>query len=161
MAKQKIAPCLWFNGQAEEAATFYVSIFKNSKIGRILRCGEAGPWPKGSVLMVEFQIEGQDFQALNGGPQHSFTPAISLSVACATQAEVDELWDKLSAGGSTVACSWLTDKYGVSWQIVPTVLIDLLNDPDPDRAARAMDAMRTMVKIDIARLKVAVDSPLF
>jgi predicted 3-demethylubiquinone-9 3-methyltransferase (glyoxalase superfamily) len=110
MAQQKITTCLAFNGQAEEAANFYVSIFRNSKIKRILRYGDAGPGPKGAVLMVEFQLEGQDFQALNVGPQFTLTPAISLSVGCATQAEVDDLWDKLSAGGTTMACSWLTDK---------------------------------------------------
>jgi predicted 3-demethylubiquinone-9 3-methyltransferase (glyoxalase superfamily) len=138
---QKITPFLWFDTQAEEAANFYVSIFKNSKMGKISRYGDAGPGPKGSVMSVTFQIEGQEFFALNGGPQFKFTPAISFFVNCETQKEVDELWEKLSAGGRTDRCGWLQDKFGVSWQIIPTVLGRLLGDKDPHRAKRAMEAM--------------------
>ena len=156
---QKIAPCLWFDGNAEEAAKFYCSIFKNSRITKILRTGEAGPGPIGSVLLVSFQLEGQDFQALNGGPMFKFSEAISLSVDCKDQAEVDELWAKLTAdGGQESQCSWLKDKFGVSWQIVPSVLPQLLNDADPQRAKRAMQAMMQMRKIDVAKLKQAVDN---
>jgi predicted 3-demethylubiquinone-9 3-methyltransferase (glyoxalase superfamily) len=155
---QKITPFLWYDGKAEEAANFYVSIFKNSKITGILRNGDTGPGPKGSPLVVTFQLEGQEFRALNGGPQYKFNPAISLFVDCASQEEVDELWQKLTAdGGSEVECGWLQDKYGVSWQIVPTVLMKLMNDPDPERAKRAMQAMLQMKKIDIARLQQAVE----
>ena len=139
---QKITPFLWFDGKAEEAVKFYASIFKNSKIGRISRYGDEGPGPKGTVMVVTFQLEGQDFMALNGGPQFRFTPAISFLVNCETQKEVDELWEKLSAdGGETNRCGWLQDKYGVSWQIVPTVLGELMSDPDPARAQRVMKAM--------------------
>jgi predicted 3-demethylubiquinone-9 3-methyltransferase (glyoxalase superfamily) len=152
---QKITPFLWFDGNAEEAANFYMSIFKNSKMGRISRYGDAGPGPKGSVMSVTFQIEGQEFFALNGGPQFKFTPAISFFVNCETQKEVDELWDKLSAGGRTDCCGWLQDKFGVSWQIIPTVLGQLLGDKDPQRAKRAMQAMLQMTKIDIERLQQA------
>ncbi|MGH9827135.1 MAG: VOC family protein, partial [Blastocatellia bacterium] len=119
---QKIVPFLWFDGKAEEAAKFYVSIFKNSKMGKVRRYGEAGPGPKGSAMSAEFQLEGQDFYALNGGPQFTFTPAISLFVNCETQEEVDELWEKLSAGGKPNRCGWLQDKFGLSWQIIPTAL---------------------------------------
>jgi predicted 3-demethylubiquinone-9 3-methyltransferase (glyoxalase superfamily) len=152
---QKITPFLWFDGNAEEAANFYVSIFKNSKIGKISRYGDAGPGPKGSVMSVTFQLEGQEFFALNGGPQFKFTPAISLFVNCETQQEVDELWDKLSAGGRTDRCGWLQDKFGLSWQIIPTVLGQLLGDKDPQRAKRAMQAMLQMTKIDIKKLQQA------
>jgi predicted 3-demethylubiquinone-9 3-methyltransferase (glyoxalase superfamily) len=155
---QKITPCLWFDGNAEEAAKFYTSIFKNSKIVNILRCGEAGPWPKGTALLVHFQLEGQDFQALNGGPEFKFNEAISLSVDCESQAEVDDLWDKLLAdGGQPSQCSWLKDKFGVSWQIVPRILPQLLNDPNPEKARRAMQAMMQMSKIDVAKLKQAAE----
>lgn len=155
---QKITPCLWFDRNAEEAAKFYTSIFKNSKIVNILRCGEAGPYPKGTVLLVQFQLEGQDFQALNGGPEFKFNEAISLSVDCESQAEVDDLWAKLTAdGGQPSQCSWLKDKYGVSWQIVPRILPQLLNDPNPEKARRAMLAMMQMSKIDVAKLKQAVE----
>jgi predicted 3-demethylubiquinone-9 3-methyltransferase (glyoxalase superfamily) len=152
---QKITPFLWFDTQAEEAANFYVSIFKNSKMGKISRYGDAGPGPKGSVMSVTFQIEGQEFFALNGGPQFKFTPAISFFVNCETQKEVDELWEKLSAGGRTDRCGWLQDKFGVSWQIIPTVLGRLLGDKDPHRAKRAMEAMLKMAKIDIEKLQQA------
>jgi len=152
---QKITPFLWFDGNAEEAANFYISIFKNSKMGKISRYGDAGPGPKGSAMSVTFQLEGQEFFALNGGPQFKFTPAISFFVNCETQQEVDELWDKLSAGGRTDRCGWLQDKFGLSWQIIPTVLGQLLGDKDPQRAKRAMQAMLQMTKIDIKKLQQA------
>ena len=152
---QKIMPCLWFDSQAEEAAKFYVSIFKNSKIGRISRYGEAGPGPKGSVMTVEFQLEGQDFIGLNGGPHFKFTEAISLSVDCKTQEEVDQLWEKLSEGGEKVQCGWLKDKYGLSWQIVPGVLSEMLADPDPAKSRRVMESMLKMKKLDIKALERA------
>ena len=154
---QKITPFLWFDGNAEEAANFYISIFKNSKMGKISRYGDAGPGPKGSVMSVTFQIEGQEFFALNGGPHFKFTPAISFFVDCKTQEEVDELWDKLSAGGRTDRCGWLQDKFGLSWQIIPTVLGQLLGDKDPQRAKRAMQAMLKMTKIDGKALQQAAD----
>ena len=152
---QKITPFLWFDGNAEEAANHYISIFKNSKMGKISRYGDAGPGPKGSAMSVTFQIEGQEFFALNGGPQFKFTPAISFFVNCETQKEVDELWEKLSAGGRTDRCGWLQDKFGLSWQIIPTVLGQLLGDKDPQRAKRAMQAMLQMTKIDIKKLQQA------
>jgi predicted 3-demethylubiquinone-9 3-methyltransferase (glyoxalase superfamily) len=152
---QKITPFLWFDGNAEEAANFYISIFKNSKMGKISRYGDAGPGPKGSAMSVAFQIEGQEFFALNGGPQFKFTPAISFFVNCETQQEVDDLWEKLSAGGRTDRCGWLQDKFGLSWQIIPTVLGQLLGDKDPQRAKRAMQAMLQMTKIDIEKLQQA------
>ncbi len=154
---QKIVPFLWFDGKAEEAMNFYVSIFKNSKVVRVTRYGEAGPGPKGTVMSATFQLEGQDFYALNGGPQFKFTPAISLFVNCDTQKEVDELWDKLSAGGRKDQCGWLQDKYGLSWQIVPTILGKLLGDKDPAKANRVMQAMLKMTKIDIKGLQQAYD----
>src|ERR1700720_813155 len=146
---QKITPFLWYDGNAEEAANFYISIFKNSKMGRISRYGDAGPGPKGSVMSVTFQIEGQEFFALNGGPQFKFTPAISFFVNCETQQEVDELWEKLSAGGRTDRCGWLQDKFGVSWQIVPSALGEMLGDQDRARAKRVVEAMLGMEKLDI------------
>jgi predicted 3-demethylubiquinone-9 3-methyltransferase (glyoxalase superfamily) len=151
----KITPFLWFDGKAEEAMNYYLSIFKNSKAVRVTRCGEAGPGPKGSVMSAHFQLEGQDFFALNGGPHFSFTPAISLFVDCQTQTEVDDLWEKLSAGGSKERCGWLKDKYGLSWQIIPTALGKLLGDPDPEKSKRVMMAMLKMSKIDIAALQKA------
>lgn len=154
--KQKITTFLWFNNNAEEAARFYVSLFKNSRIVSFLRCGDAGPGPKGSVLTCTFELEGQEFMAMNGGPQVQFNQAISLMVNCDTQAEVDELWNKLTDGGSPSACGWLTDRFGLSWQITPTILLESIGDPDPARAKRAMEAMMTMSKIDIAQLKKAV-----
>jgi predicted 3-demethylubiquinone-9 3-methyltransferase (glyoxalase superfamily) len=154
---QKITPFLWFDGNAEEAVNFYISIFKNSKLGKISRYGDAGPGPKGSVMSVTFQIEGQEFFALNGGPQFKFTPAISFFVNCETQKEVDDLWEKLSAGGRTDRCGWLQDKFGLSWQIIPTVLGQLLGDKDPQRAKRAMQAMLQMTKIDGDALLRAAD----
>ena len=154
---QKITPFLWFDSNAEEAMNFYTSIFKNSKIGQVRRYGESGPGPKGSVMTATFQIEGQEFMALNGGPTFKFTPAISFFVNCETQQEVDELWEKLSAGGETMQCGWLTDKFGVSWQIIPKALGELMGDKDPQKAQRVMQAMMKMVKIDVAGLKTAYE----
>jgi predicted 3-demethylubiquinone-9 3-methyltransferase (glyoxalase superfamily) len=154
---QKITPFLWFDSKAEEAAKFYTSIFKNSKLGQIRRYGEAGPGPKGSVLTVSFEIEGQEFVALNGGPQFTFTPAISFFVNCQTQEEVDGFWEKLSAGGRTNRCGWLQDKFGISWQIVPAVLGRLLSDSDPAKANRVMKAMLQMEKLDIRGLQEAYE----
>jgi predicted 3-demethylubiquinone-9 3-methyltransferase (glyoxalase superfamily) len=152
---QKITTFLWFNDNAEEAANFYCGIFKNSKILSMARFGEAGPGPKGSVMAVTFQLEGQQFMALNGGPLFSFTPAISFFVNCQDQAEVDELWEKLSAGGEESRCGWLKDKFGLSWQIIPTALSELLGHKDPEKAKRAMQVMLQMGKIDIAKLQRA------
>lgn len=152
---QKITPNLWFDTEAEEAANFYISIFKDSQITRILRYGEAGPRPAGMVLTVTFLLEGQEFTALNGGPDFKFNEAISLLVNCETQEEVDELWDKLSAGGEKGPCGWLKDKFGVSWQIIPTVLDEMLQDEDVDKANRVMKAMLQMSKIDIGALEKA------
>lgn len=157
---QKIVPFLWFDRQAEEAANFYVSIFKGSKLGRVRRYGEGGPAPKGSVMSAEFQLDGQDFIALNGGPQFKFSPAISFFVNCETQTEVDELWEKLSAGGKKDRCGWLTDKFGVSWQIIPTALGKLMGDPDPEKSSRVMKAMLRMDKIDINTLRQAYDNKI-
>jgi predicted 3-demethylubiquinone-9 3-methyltransferase (glyoxalase superfamily) len=152
---QKITPFLWFTNNAEDAMNFYTSIFKNSKIIKVHRCGDAGPGPKGSVLTGTFQLEGQEFMALNGGPHYQFTPAISLFVNCETQEEVDDLWERLAAGGEKVQCGWLKDKFGVSWQIIPTALGRLLWDKDPKKSARVMQAMLQMKKIDIEGLKRA------
>jgi predicted 3-demethylubiquinone-9 3-methyltransferase (glyoxalase superfamily) len=152
---QKITPFLWFDGKAEEAMNFYVSVFKNSKVVRVSRYGEAGPGPKGTVMSATFQLDGQDFFALNGGPQFAFTPAISFFVNCETQQEVDEMWERLSEGGKKERCGWLKDRYGLSWQIIPSVLGKMLQDPDAERAKRVMQAMLQMDKIDIERLKQA------
>ncbi|MBU6298180.1 MAG: VOC family protein [Alphaproteobacteria bacterium] len=156
---QKITPFLWFDSQAEEAARFYVSTFDNSKIVNVSRYpAEGAPRPAGSVMTVEFQLDGRDFITLNGGPNHPFTEAISLFVSCETQEEVDGLWEKLTAdGGGEVACGWLTDKYGLSWQIIPTALLKLMTDKDRAKAARVMQAMMKMKKIDIAKLQEAYD----
>lgn len=154
---QTITPFLWFDGNAEEATNFYVSIFKNSKVKSIRRYGEAGPGPKGSVMTTSFELEGQEFVALNGGPQFHFTEAISFLVSCKTQEEVDVLWTKLSAGGHESQCGWLKDKYGLSWQIVPAALSEMLGDKDPVKSARVMKAMLQMKKIDIGRLKEAYE----
>lgn len=155
---QKITPYLWFDGQAEEAANFYTTIFDNSRIVDIQRYGEAGPGPAGSVMTVTFEVEGQQFVGLNGGPEFRFTEAISFQVSCRTQAEVDGLWEKLSAdGGQPGPCGWLKDKFGLSWQIVPTALPELLSDPDPERAGRVMKAMLSMSKIEIQGLRDAYD----
>ena len=154
---QKITPFLWFNDNAEEAMNFYVSIFKNSKIGRVTRYGDAGPGPKGTVMSATFQLDGQEFFALNGGPQFKFTEAISFFVNCETQEEVDELWEKLSEGGRKNSCGWLKDKFGLSWQIIPTVLGQMLGDKDPEKSKRVMQAMLQMNKIDIRVLKQAYE----
>lgn len=154
---QKITPFLWFNGKAEEAMNFYVSIFKNSKIDSVTRYEEAGPGPEGTVMSAIFQLEGQEFMALNGGPEFTFSPAISFFVNCKTQEEVDDLWEKLSDGGEKQRCGWLRDKYGVSWQIVPTVLGEMLQDKDADKSKRVMEAMLQMGKIDIKGLKQAYE----
>ena len=154
---QKITPFLWFDDKAEEAMNFYISIFRNSKIGSVTRYGEAGPGPKGTVMTATFQLDGQEFIALNGGPHFKFTEAISFSVNCETQEEVDELWEKLSEGGEKGRCGWLKDKYGLSWQVNPTVLGEMLQDRDPEKSKRVMEAMLQMDKIDIKSLKQAYD----
>ena len=155
--KQKITTCLWFDGRAEEAATFYVSVFRSGRILETVHWGKTGPGKEGAVLTVRFEIEGQEFLALNGGPQYHFTPAISLSVGCKTQQEVDAYWEKLTDGGKPVQCGWLTDKFGVSWQIVPDILPKALVDKDRARADRVLKAMMGMVKLDIAKLQEAYD----
>jgi|SRR5579871_2179849 predicted 3-demethylubiquinone-9 3-methyltransferase (glyoxalase superfamily) len=152
---QKIDTFLWFNDNAEEAAKFYVSIFKNSKITHIERYGDAGPGPKGSVMIVNFKLEGQNFIALNGGPQYSFTPAISFLVNCDDQKEIDRLWKKLTTGGKEIQCGWLQDKYGVSWQIVPKIFFKMIKGKDRKKSQRVFAAMMQMVKFDIAALKRA------
>jgi predicted 3-demethylubiquinone-9 3-methyltransferase (glyoxalase superfamily) len=154
---QKISPFLWFNDQAEAAANFYISLFKNSKILNVARYGEAGPGPKGTAMSVTFELAGQKFMALNGGPHFKFSEAISLFINCENQQEVDELWEKLSAGGEKSRCGWLKDKYGLSWQVIPTALGEMLQDKDPKKSQRVMQAMLQMDKIDIARLKQAYD----
>jgi predicted 3-demethylubiquinone-9 3-methyltransferase (glyoxalase superfamily) len=157
MPMQKITPFLWFDQQAEEAAKFYVSIFPNSKVVKVIRYGAAGPGPAGSAMTVEFQLEGQSFVALNGGPHFKFTEALSFVVNCQTQDEVDSYWEKLSAGGAPVECGWLKDKFGLSWQIVPTALFELLSSTDPEKSQRVMKAMLTMKKLDIRALKQAYE----
>jgi predicted 3-demethylubiquinone-9 3-methyltransferase (glyoxalase superfamily) len=152
---QKITPFLWFDGKAEAAMNFYTSIFKNSKVGNVTRYGEAGPGPAGSVLTASFEINGMEFTALNGGPQFKFTEAISFQVPCESQEEVDYYWDRLSEGGQEQQCAWLKDKFGLSWQVVPTILPKLLGDPDRAKANRVMQAMLKMQKIDIAKLQQA------
>ena len=154
---QKIVPFLWFDGNAEEAMNFYVSVFKNSRVVSVTRYGDAGPGPKGTVMSCTFQLEGQDFYALNGGPQFKFTQAISLFVNCETQQEIDALWKTLSAGGREDQCGWLQDKYGLSWQIIPTVLGKMLGDKDAKKATAAMKAMLQMKKLDIKGLQQAHD----
>jgi len=152
---QKITPFLWFDGRAEEAAKFYTSIFNDSKITKVTRYGAAGPGAAGSVMSVVFELEGQEFYALNGGPQFTFSPAISLFVRCETQAEIDALWEKLSAGGTKLHCGWLTDKFGVTWQVVPQALGRMLQDEDPAKSQAVMRAMMKMDKFDIAALEDA------
>jgi predicted 3-demethylubiquinone-9 3-methyltransferase (glyoxalase superfamily) len=154
---QKITPYLWFDGQAEEAAGYYTSIFKNSHVVDLKRYGEGGPMPAGTVLTATFEIEGQQFVALNGGPDFTFNEAISFQVDCKTQEEVDDLWERLSDGGEKGPCGWLKDRYGVSWQIVPTVLRELLDDPDPEKSGRVMKAMLGMGKIDTQGLRDAYE----
>jgi predicted 3-demethylubiquinone-9 3-methyltransferase (glyoxalase superfamily) len=156
---QKITPCLWFNDQAEEAMRFYVSVFKNSKVGRITHYGEAGAKVsgrlKGSVMTATFEIEGQEFMALNGGPHFTLSEAVSFMVKCDTQEEIDTFWEELSEGGEKGVCGWLKDKFGLSWQIVPTVLSDMMQDKDPEKTNRVMEAVLQMKKLDIARLQEA------
>ena len=156
---QKITPCLWFNDQAEEAMRFYVSVFKNSKVGRVTRYGEAGAKvsgrPKGSVMTATFEIEGQEFMALNGDPHFTLSEAVSFIVKCDMQKEIDTFWEKLSEGGEKGVCGWLKDKFGLSWQIVPTVLSDMMQDKDADKTNRVMQAILQMKKLDIARLQEA------
>ena len=152
---QKITPFLWFDHQAEEAARFYTSVFRNSKIETVTRYGDAGPGPKGSVMTVAFELDGQKFTALNGGPAFQFTEAVSFVVHCETQEEVDEIWEKLSDGGGEVQCGWLKDKFGLSWQIVPTVFIEMMQDQDAERKERVMRAMFQIKKLDIAGLEAA------
>ncbi len=154
---QKITPFLWFDNQAEEAANFYTSLFKNSRIGSISRYGEGGPGVPGTVMTVSFQLDGQEFVALNGGPQFTFSPAISLLVNCETQAEVDRLWERLTEGGEEQQCGWLTDKYGVTWQIVPAGLVEMLNSDDAEKSRRATNAMLQMKKIDIGKIRQAFE----
>jgi predicted 3-demethylubiquinone-9 3-methyltransferase (glyoxalase superfamily) len=155
---QKITPYLWFDSQAEEAMNFYTSIFKNSKVLNVSRYPEGAPGPAGGVMIATFELEGQEFTALNGGPQFNFTEAISFLVNCKTQKEVDELWQKLSAGGEEGPCGWLKDKFGVSWQIIPTALGEMLSDPNPAKAQRVMEAMLKMKKIEIPVLQQAYDA---
>ena len=152
-----ISPFLWFDTQAEQAANLYVSVFKNSRVLTTSRYGDAGPGPKGSVMTVTFELDGQRFIALNGGPHFKFSEAVSFSVNCQTQQEVDDYWSKLSAGGEEGPCGWLKDQYGLSWQINPTILGKMLSDPDPLKAKRVMEAMLKMKKIDIAGLQRAYD----
>jgi predicted 3-demethylubiquinone-9 3-methyltransferase (glyoxalase superfamily) len=154
----KITPFLWFDGKAEEAARFYTSIFPDSKIKTITYYGDAGPGPKGSVMTVLFELDGQEFVALNGGPEFKFTEAISLSVACKNQEEIDEYWEKLSAGGEKIECGWLKDRYGLAWQIDPKILPEMLADKDQKKADRVMKAMLSMRKIEIEGLKRAYDA---
>lgn len=154
---QKITPYLWFDTEAEEAANFYTTIFNNSRIVDVSRYGQAGPRPDGMVMTVSFTLDGQEFVALNGGPDHTFNEAISFLVNCETQDEVDRFWNSLGEGGEEVACGWLKDRYGVSWQIIPAALGELLGDPNPEKSQRAMKAMLGMTKIDIAALKRAAE----
>jgi predicted 3-demethylubiquinone-9 3-methyltransferase (glyoxalase superfamily) len=154
---QKITPCLWFDTEGEEAANFYTSVFKNSRILDVSRYGEAGPRAAGTVMTVTFELDGQEFIALNGGPEFKFNEAVSFQVNCETQEEVDEFWNRLSEGGEPGPCGWLKDKYGVSWQVIPTALNELVSDPDPEKSKRAMEAMLKMSKIDIGTLKRAVE----
>jgi predicted 3-demethylubiquinone-9 3-methyltransferase (glyoxalase superfamily) len=155
MTDQGLTICLWFDTEGEAAAKFYTSIFADSKIGRVARYTEAGPGAAGSVATVEFELNGQKFVALNGGPQYTFNEAVSLTIPCADQDEVDYYWSRLSAGGQEVACGWLKDRYGLFWQVVPTVLTEMITDPDPEKARRAFEAMLTMTKLDVAALQKA------
>ena len=155
--QQKITPFLWFDTQAEEAANFYTSVFKNSKVGKVVRYGDAGPGPKGTVLTVAFQLDGQEFIALNGGPQFRFTEAVSFVINCTSQEEVNHYWNKLTEGGQESQCGWLKDKFGLSWQVTPTILSEYLADKDPAKANRVMQAMLQMRKIDIPTLQRAYE----
>ncbi|MGC1215119.1 MAG: VOC family protein, partial [Micromonospora sp.] len=153
--QQKITPNLWFDTQAEEAANFYISVFDNSRIVNMTRYNEAGPGPTGTVMTVEFELDGQRFVGINGGPQFTFSEAVSFQINCATQEEIDYYWERLSEGGQEGPCGWLKDRYGLSWQVAPTGMDEMLNDPDPERARRAMQAMLGMGKINIAALRSA------
>jgi predicted 3-demethylubiquinone-9 3-methyltransferase (glyoxalase superfamily) len=155
MSDSPITTCLWFDNQAEEAANYYLGIFKDSTLGGIVRYTEAGPGPAGSVLTVEFELNGQKFVGVNGGPMFTFSEAISFQIRCADQGEVDYYWSRLTEGGEEVQCGWLKDRYGVSWQVVPAALIEMVSDPDPVKAARTTEAMFTMTKLDIAALRSA------
>lgn len=154
---QKLTPCLWFDTQAEEAATFYTSVFKNSRILSVAHYGEAGPREAGTVMLVEFELDGQRFTALNGGPEFTFDEAISFQIACESQEETDEMWERLTEGGQEGPCGWLKDRFGLSWQVVPTEVVELMSDADQARAQRAMAAVLTMSKIDIATVRSAAD----
>jgi predicted 3-demethylubiquinone-9 3-methyltransferase (glyoxalase superfamily) len=154
---RKIRPCLWFDGNAEEAMRFYTSVFKNSKVGNVMRYGEAGPGPKGTVMAVTFELDGQEFMGLNGGPHYKFSPAVSFFITCKTQEEVDYFWDKLSQGGQTQPCGWLQDKFGLSWQVVPSALGEMLEDKDAEKSQRVMKAMLQMKKLYIERLRKAYE----
>ena len=156
---QRITPFLWFDGQAEDAARFYTAIFHNSKLGSVRRCGDQGPGPKGSVMSVELELDGQSLISFNGGPQFPVTPAISMFVRCETQDEIDYYWHRLLDGGKPVQCGWLTDRFGVSWQVVPDALGEMLQDPDPRRSANVMKAMMQMIKLDLAKLQAAYEQP--
>ena len=158
MPIQRITPFLWFDHQAEEAASFYTSIFPNSNVGKIARYGEGGPGPAGTAMTVQFQLDGLSFMGLNGGPHFKFTEAVSFVVNCQNQEEVDYYWQKLSAGGAEVQCGWLKDKFGLSWQIVPTALAELMSDPDPEKSGRVMKAIMSMMKLDIRALQQAYDN---
>ena len=155
---QKITPCLWFDTEGEAAATFYTSVFKNSRILSVGRYGEAGPREAGSVMIVKFELDGQEFTALNGGPQFTFDEAISFQVSCDSQADTDYYWERLTEGGQEGPCGWLKDKYGVSWQVVPAAVVVLLSDPDQEKAQRAMKAIMEMSKIDIAAVQAAAQA---
>jgi predicted 3-demethylubiquinone-9 3-methyltransferase (glyoxalase superfamily) len=155
MTSKPFTTCLWFDTRGEEAANYYTSIFKNSRISGVHRYAEAGPGPEGTVMTVDFELNGQKFLALNGGPEYSPTPAVSLVVECADQAEVDYYWDRLSEGGQEIACGWVQDKFGFSWQVVPTAFLEMMTDPDKEKAARVTAAMLTMKKLDIAELERA------
>jgi predicted 3-demethylubiquinone-9 3-methyltransferase (glyoxalase superfamily) len=155
MSSQPFVTCLWFDTEAEEAANFYTGIFKNSSLGTVHRHTEAGPGPEGTALLVEFELNGQKFSGLNGGPQYKFNEAVSIVVPCEDQAEVDYYWDRLSEGGSEIACGWLKDKYGLCWQIVPTAFFEMMSDPDQAKVARVTQAMLAMIKLDIAALERA------
>ncbi|HEY2097041.1 MAG TPA: VOC family protein [Pseudonocardia sp.] len=157
MSDSPITTCLWFDNQAEEAANYYLGIFKDSTLGSIVRYTEAGPGPAGSVLTVEFELNGQKFVGVNGGPMFTFSEAISFQIRCADQGEVDYYWSRLTEGGEEIQCGWLKDRYGVSWQVVPAALIEMVSDPDPVKAARTTEAMFTMTKLDIAALRSAYD----
>jgi predicted 3-demethylubiquinone-9 3-methyltransferase (glyoxalase superfamily) len=157
MEQRGFSICLWFDTQGEEAARFYTTVFKDSRLGRISRYTEAGPGPAGSVATVEFELNGQQFFVLNGGPLYTFNEAVSLTIPCADQAEVDYYWDRLTEGGQEVACGWLKDKFGLFWQVVPTVQMEMMSDPDPEKVRRVYEAMFTMTKLDVAALQAAYE----